>query len=173
MELALRDLKPYCGVGDDQCQTLLAIHRVVHLALTAFCLWRLTLLQEQQAPWLSMKRTSPAGELTALSFQRLHRALRRLVWQRIFAAFAPGTDCQNTEVSYEQIFRIAASHHDLIVIPGSAERINFCEGIVNVTFHIYPSIAGYAIKSNACGVGECRESRVDQGTKAWWDGYRR
>jgi hypothetical protein len=108
MELALRDLKQYCGVGDYQCQTLLAIHRFVHLALTAFCLWRLTLLQDQQAPWLSVKRTSPAGELTSLSFQRLHRALRRLVLQRIFAASAPGTDCQKTEVSYEQIFRIAA-----------------------------------------------------------------
>jgi hypothetical protein len=127
MELALRDLKQYCGVGDYQCQTLLAIHRFVHLALTAFCLWRLTLLQDQQAPWLSMERTSSAGELTPLSFQRLHRALRRLVLQRIFAASAPGADCQKTEVSYEQIFRIAASHHDLIVIPYSAEGINFAK----------------------------------------------
>jgi Transposase DDE domain len=99
MELALRDLKQYCGVGDYQCHTLLAIHRFVHLALTAFCLWRLTLLQDRQAPWLNTVYTSPAGELTPLSFQRLHRALRRLVLQRIFAASAPGADCQKTEVT--------------------------------------------------------------------------
>jgi hypothetical protein len=108
MELALGDLKQYCGVGDYQCQTLMAIHRFVHLALTAFCLWRLTLLPDRQAPWLNTASTSPAGELTPLSFQRLHRALRRLVLQRIVAASAPGADCQKTAVTYERIFRIAA-----------------------------------------------------------------
>jgi hypothetical protein len=35
MELALRDAKQYLGFGDYQCQSLLAIHRFVHLALTA------------------------------------------------------------------------------------------------------------------------------------------
>jgi hypothetical protein len=108
IELSLRDLKQYCGLGDYQCYTLLAIHRFVHLAVTAFCLWRLTLIQDQQAPWLSTERMSPAGPLTSLSFQRLHRALRRLVLQRIFAASAPGADSQKTAGSYEQIFRIAA-----------------------------------------------------------------
>jgi hypothetical protein len=86
----------------------LAIQRLVHLALTAFCLWRLTLLQDRQAPWLNTASTSLAGELTPRSFQRLHRALRRLVLQRIFAASAPGADCQRNDVTYERIFRIAA-----------------------------------------------------------------
>jgi hypothetical protein len=108
LELTLRDLKQYCGLGDDQCYTLLAIHRFVHLALTACCLWRLTLLQDQQAPWLTTATASPAGELSPLSCQRLHRALRRFVLRRIFAASAPGADCPKPEVSYEQIFRIAA-----------------------------------------------------------------
>jgi hypothetical protein len=36
MELSLRDLKQYGGLGDYQCDTLLAMHRFVHLALTAF-----------------------------------------------------------------------------------------------------------------------------------------
>jgi hypothetical protein len=108
MELTLRDLKQYCGLGNYQCYTLLAIHRFVHLAVTAFCLWRLTLLQDQQAPWLGAERMNSTRLLTPLSFQRLHRALRRLVLQRIFAAFAPGADFQKTEGSYEQIFRIIA-----------------------------------------------------------------
>jgi hypothetical protein len=107
LELTLRDLKQYLGLGDYQCQSLLAIHRFVHLALTAFCLWRLTLLQDQRAPWLTAEHATPAGELTPLSFQRLHRALRRLVLQRLFALSAPGADSQKIEVSYEQVFRIA------------------------------------------------------------------
>jgi hypothetical protein len=41
-----RDLKQYCGPGDYQCDTSLAIHRFVHLVLTAFCLWRLTMLRD-------------------------------------------------------------------------------------------------------------------------------
>jgi hypothetical protein len=108
MELALRDLKQYGGLGDYQCWTLLAIHRFVHLTLTACCLWRLTLLRDQQVPWLAAEHSGPAGELSPLSFQRLHRALRRRVLQRILATSAPGVDSQKTEVSYEQIFRIAA-----------------------------------------------------------------
>jgi hypothetical protein len=108
MELSLRDLKQYLGLGDYQCQRVLAIHRFVHLGLTAYCLWRLTMLQDQRAPWLTAATATPAGELTPLSFQRLHRALRRLVLQRIFAASAPGVDSQKPEGSYERIFRIAA-----------------------------------------------------------------
>ena len=64
-ELTLRDLKQYGGLGNYQCSTLLAIHRFVHLALTACCLWRLTMLQDQQAPWLTAATASPAGELTS------------------------------------------------------------------------------------------------------------
>jgi DDE superfamily endonuclease len=108
MELSLRDGKQYLGLGDYQCQSLLAIHRFVHLTLTAYWLWRLTMLQEQQGPWLTAAMATPAGELSPLSFQRLHRALRRLVLRRIFAASAPGADSQKPEVSYERIFRIAA-----------------------------------------------------------------
>jgi DDE superfamily endonuclease len=108
MELALRDLKQYEGLGDYQCWTLLAIHRFVHLALTAYCLWRLTLLQDRQAPWLTAEPATPAGELSPLSLQRLHRALRRLVLQRIFAASVRGADFQKTASCYEQVFRIVA-----------------------------------------------------------------
>jgi hypothetical protein len=108
LELTLRDLKQYGGLGDYQCQSLLAIHRFVHLALTAFCLWRLTMLREQQTPWLTAACASPAVELTPLSCQRLHRALRRFVLRRIFAASARRADWQQSEGYYEQVFRIAA-----------------------------------------------------------------
>jgi len=108
LELTRRELQQDCGLGDDQCDTRLAIHRLVHLAVTACCLWRLTLLQDQQAPWLTTATASPAGELSPLRCQRLHRPRRRFVLRRIFAASAPGADCPKTEVSYEQIFRIAA-----------------------------------------------------------------
>jgi hypothetical protein len=108
LELSLRDGKQYLGLGDYQCQSVLAIHRFVHLTLTAYCLWRLTMLRDQQSPWLTAATATPAGELSPLSCQRLHRALRRLVLQRIFAASAPGVDSQKSKVSYERIFRIAA-----------------------------------------------------------------
>jgi len=107
-ELTRRDLKQYYGLGAYQGDTLLAIHRLVHLALTACCLWRLTMLQDQQAPWLTTATASPAGELSPLRCQRLHRALRRFVLRRIVAASALGADCPKTEVSYEPLFRIAA-----------------------------------------------------------------
>jgi len=107
-ELTRRDLKQYYGLGAYQGDTLLASHRLVHLALTACCLWRLTMLQDQQAPWLTTATASPAGELSPLRCQRLHRALRRFVLRRIVAASALGADGPKTEVSYEQLFRIAA-----------------------------------------------------------------
>jgi hypothetical protein len=50
------------GLGDYQCQRLLAIQRVVHLALTACCLGRLTMLRDQQAPWLTTATAMPAGK---------------------------------------------------------------------------------------------------------------
>lgn len=108
LELTLRDLKPYMGVGDYQCQRLLAIHRFGHLALTACCLWRLTLLQEQSAPWLTAAHSTAAGALTPLGFQRLHHAWRRRVRQRIFTASAAAADSQKTEARDEQIVRIVA-----------------------------------------------------------------
>ena len=107
----------------------MAIHRVVRLAVTAFCLGRLTLVQDQQAPWLGAARRSPTGQLTPPSFQRLYRALRRLGLQRIFVASAPGADFEKTEGSYEQIFRIAASHQVFSVIPRSAPGVSSCKGI--------------------------------------------
>ena len=51
IELTIRDLKQYFGLGDYQCTTTLAILRFVHLACIAFCLWR----------WLSSRTSKRAG----------------------------------------------------------------------------------------------------------------
>jgi len=101
-------LPPSGGRGDEQGSTRLAIQRGVHLAWTACWLWRLPLLQAQQAPWRTTAPASPAGELRPLRGQRLHRARRRFVRRRLFAAAAPGADCPTTEVSEEPIVRITA-----------------------------------------------------------------
>src|SRR5262247_3286456 len=103
--------------------------RFAHLALTARRLWRLTRLQDQQAAWLSVERTTPSGELSPRSFPRLHRALRRRVLQRIFAAFAPGADSRQTAGSYVTIFRIAACQQDRVMVSRVGAAINFCESI--------------------------------------------
>jgi hypothetical protein len=108
LELSLRDGKQSRGLGDSQGQRLLAIHRFVHLALTAYCLGRLTMLRDQQRPWLAAATATAAGALSPRSGQRRHRALRRLVVPRIFAASAPGADSQKPAVNDERIFRIAA-----------------------------------------------------------------
>jgi hypothetical protein len=117
MELSRRDGKQYLGLGAYPCQSLVAIHRFGHLALTAYCLWRLTMLRDQQSPWLTAATAPPAGELAPRSCQRLHRALRRLVLPRIFAAAAPGADSQKLEVSDARIFRSAACPPDLVLVP--------------------------------------------------------
>ena len=112
----------------------MAIPRLVHLAVTACWLWRLTRRQDQQAPWRGAEGMHSTRPLTLLSCQRLHRALRRLVWPRMFAAFAPGADVQNTQGRSEPIFRITASPQDCIVIPRAAVGVNFCEGIDRYMF---------------------------------------
>ena len=108
LELALRDRKQYGGLGDYHCWTLWAIHRFVHLALTAVWLWRLTRLRDQQASWLRLEGTRLASALTPLSFPRLHRALRCFVLQRMCAASACSADWEKTAPTYAQLFRIAA-----------------------------------------------------------------
>ena len=45
VELAIRDLKQYFGLGDYQCYRGAAIHRFVHLACVAFCGFRLIQLR--------------------------------------------------------------------------------------------------------------------------------
>lgn len=81
IELAIRDLKGYFGLADYQCYRTTAIHRFVHLACLAFCLYRLIQLNTHSCAWLPPvpKGVSPA------SFAHLRLALQRFVLARILS----------------------------------------------------------------------------------------
>jgi hypothetical protein len=52
IELTIRDLKQHFGLGNYPCTTTLALLRCVHLTCLAFCLWRLTFIENLKARWL-------------------------------------------------------------------------------------------------------------------------
>jgi len=82
IELAIRDLKEHFGLADYQCYLATAIHRFVHLACLAFCLYRLLQLDKSTADWLPAvpKGVSPA------SFAYLRQGLQRYVIGRILSS---------------------------------------------------------------------------------------
>ena len=109
IELALRDLKGYLGLGDYQCTTFQAILRFVHVACTALCLFRLILLKEDtrsmggQANAESFKKEAP------LSLSTLRRRFQAFAFQRIlFSKSALGAELQKGNPKVEQLLRIAA-----------------------------------------------------------------
>ena len=79
IELAIRDLKQYFGIADYQCYRGVAIHRFVHLACVAFCVYRL--IQFRAPAWLP---STPRG-VSPASFAHLRSALRRHLVKRILA----------------------------------------------------------------------------------------
>ena len=98
LELTIRDLTQYFGLGDYQCTTTLAILRFVQLSCIAFCLWRLALLEHLAAGWLQVTSARLSLPEAPLSFQRVRRALR--AWatrQVIFANATPGADVAKIE----------------------------------------------------------------------------
>jgi len=105
IELAIRDLKEHFGLADYQCYLATAIHRFVHLACLAFCLYRLLQLDKSTADWLPAvpKGVSPA------SFAHLRQGLQRYVIGRILAAKSgkiPNLEDSSSEL--EAILRIVA-----------------------------------------------------------------
>jgi DDE superfamily endonuclease len=107
IELTIRDLKQHFGLGDYQCTTTLAILRFVHLACLAFCLWRLTLIENLTAGWLQVTAARVSLPEAPLSFQRVRRALR--AWatrQIIFANATPGTDLKKIERDHEPLLHM-------------------------------------------------------------------
>jgi hypothetical protein len=88
IELAIRDLKQYFGLGDYQCYRGSAIHRFVHLACVAFCGCRL--IQLRHPKWLP----APPRGVAPTSFAHLRTALRRFLVGRILAP----TSAENPEV---------------------------------------------------------------------------
>jgi hypothetical protein len=107
IELTIRDLKQYFGLGDYQCTTTLAILRFVHLACVAFCLWRLALLEHLEAGWLHVTSSRVALPEAPLSFQRVRRALRAWAMRQIiFANSTPGADVEKIERDHEPLLHM-------------------------------------------------------------------
>jgi hypothetical protein len=107
IELTIRDLKQHFGLGDSQCTTTLAILRFVQLACSAFCLWRLALIEHLEAGWRQV--TSPRVSLpeAPLSFQRVRRALRAWATRQVlFATSAPGADVEKIERDHEPLLHM-------------------------------------------------------------------
>jgi hypothetical protein len=105
VELAIRDLKGHFGLADYQCYLTTAIHRFVHLACLAFCLYRLIQLKEDTRTWLPPvpKGVSPA------SFAHLRQGLQRFIMGRILSPhFGEIPNLQANVSELEAILRIAA-----------------------------------------------------------------
>ncbi len=105
IELAIRDLKGYFGLADYQCYLTTAIHRFVHLACVAFCLYRLIQLKEDTSAWLPPvpKGISPA------SFAHLRQGLQHFIIGRILSPkFREIPNLKDNTSELEAILRIAA-----------------------------------------------------------------
>ena len=105
--LTIRDLQQHFGLGDYQCTTTLAILRFVPLACLAFCLWRLTLIENLTAGGLQVTAARVSLPEAPVSFQRVRRALR--AWatrQIIFANATPGTDLKTIERDHEPLLHM-------------------------------------------------------------------
>ncbi len=103
IELAIRDLKQYFGIADYQCYRGVAIHRFVHLACVAFCVYRL--IQFRAPAWLP---SAPRG-VSPASFAHLRSALRRQLVTRILAPDSgerPKVTTRSAEL--EAVLRITA-----------------------------------------------------------------
>lgn len=103
IELAIRDLKQYFGLGDYQCYGGTAIHRFVHLACVAFCGFRL--IQLRQPKWLP-----PVSQGVApTSFAHLRTALRRFLVGRILAPTSAETpEVRAKSAELDAVLRITA-----------------------------------------------------------------
>ena len=105
MELAIRDLKEHFGLADYQCYLAMAIHRFVHLACLAFCLYRLVQLDEATADWLP---PAPAG-VSPASFAYLRQRLQRYILGRILSRKSEEIpNLEDSESELEAILRIVA-----------------------------------------------------------------
>ena len=107
IELTIRDLKQYFGLGDYQCTTTLALLRFVHLACVALCVWRLALLEHLEAGWLQVTAARVSLPEAPLSFQRGRRALRAWATRQVILANAsPGADMAKIERDHEPLLHM-------------------------------------------------------------------
>jgi hypothetical protein len=109
LELAIRDLKGFCGFGDYQATTTLAFCRFVLLSCVTCCLGRL-LLHERQSldTWLEHLSGEPVRE-TGFSFARLRRGLRSFVFKHmIFSKSPQHAECEKLEEEWKPFLQLAA-----------------------------------------------------------------
>ncbi len=108
LELAIRDLKGYVGLGDYQSTTTLAFCRFVVLGCVACCLGRLLLHGKHVEAWLEDLSGAPVTE-TSSSFARLRRGLRCFALkQLIFSKFPSDADFEKISDELRPVFQIAA-----------------------------------------------------------------
>ena len=108
LELAIRDLKGFLGLGDYQSTTTLAFCRFVLLSCVALCLGRLLLHGNHVDAWLEDLSGAPVKE-TGFSFARLRRGLRCFVLkQLIFSKFPSQAECEKVQDEWKPLFQIAA-----------------------------------------------------------------
>jgi len=108
LELAIRDLKGFLGLGDYQSTTTLAFCRFVLLGCVALCLGRVLLHGNHVDAWLDDISGAPVKE-TEFSFARLRRGLRCFVLkQLIFSKFPPQAECEKLQDEWKPLFQIAA-----------------------------------------------------------------
>lgn len=108
LELAIRDLKGFLGLGDYQSTTTLAFCRFVLLSCVALCLGRLLLHGKHVDAWLDDISGTPVKE-TGFSFARLRRGLRCFVLkQLIFSQCPPQAECEKLQDEWKPLFQIAA-----------------------------------------------------------------
>jgi len=111
IEIAIRDMKQHFGMGDYQCTTTSSILRFVRLSCVSLCLWRLMLLPENAASWLSETTATKTKMISQseFSFARARRGLKMFVIKRIlFPNSASEAELEKVGKEYEPIFRIAA-----------------------------------------------------------------
>ena len=108
LELAIRDLKGFVGLGDYQSTTTVAFCRFVLLSCVALCLGRLLLHGKHIAAWLEDISGEPVTE-TGFSFARLRRGLRCFVLKElIFSKFPSQAECEKLQDEWKPLFQIAA-----------------------------------------------------------------
>lgn len=108
LELAIRDLKGFVGLGEYQSTTTLAFCRFVLLSCVTLCLGRLLLHGNHIDAWLEDISGEPVKE-TGFSFARLRRGLRCFVLKRlIFSTFPSQAECEELQDEWKPLFQIAA-----------------------------------------------------------------
>lgn len=109
LELAIRELKGFCGGGDYQATTTLAFSRFVLLSCVSCCLEQLLLHERQHLEtWLEQLSGEPVSE-TGWSFARLRRGMRCIALkQMIFSKFPQHAECEKLDDEWKPFLQLAA-----------------------------------------------------------------